>query len=468
MKKLFHLFYLLPLALCLNSTAYATASGAAATVTVENGAVTAITVSSGGTGYDNAPTIFLLDTGGGTGASATATVSGGAVTGVSVSAGGSGYTESSTQVIFLPNVSDIGDAPSETPTDVPTETPSTDDLPDAPDSSPSSGGIAQVAIDDPDLSMPFSGTRIINISTRGKVIGDTDDDALVGGFVVKGEPGTTITVIVRGLGPYMSQLGAIDSSVTLSDPTLELRDASNTKIAGNDNWKVQESASDPDPAGLQASTYAPYTTSFAGVGLQDNEAAILIDLPIYSEAQSQQFFGTTAYAGLGIYTAVVKGSGGTTGIGQVAIDDPDLSESGTSNRIINISTRGYVGSGENEDLVGGFVIRGTPGASKNFILRGLGPYMALTTGSDIFIEDPFMQVQNSAGAVVYNNDNWATRYSSNDPDPSTSLNSGDYSVYTTSFAGVGLQEKEAGLLLPLTIEGSGYGINTNSVKLTAP
>ena len=289
MKKLFHLFYLLPLALCLNSTAYATASGAAATVTVENGAVTAITVSSGGTGYDNAPTIFLLDTGGGTGASATATVSGGAVTGVSVSAGGSGYTESSTQVIFLPNVSDIGDAPSETPTDVPTETPSTDDLPDAPDSSPSSGGIAQVAIDDPDLSMPFSGTRIINISTRGKVIGDTDDDALVGGFVVKGEPGTTITVIVRGLGPYMSQLGAIDSSVTLSDPTLELRDASNTKIAGNDNWKVQESASDPDPAGLQASTYAPYTTSFAGVGLQDNEAAILIDLPIYSEAQSQQF-----------------------------------------------------------------------------------------------------------------------------------------------------------------------------------
>ena len=102
MKKLFHLFYLLPLTLCLHSTAYATASGAAATVTVENGAVTAITVSSGGTGYDNAPTIFLLDTGGGTGASATATVSGGAVTGVSVSAGGSGYTESSTQVYFPP------------------------------------------------------------------------------------------------------------------------------------------------------------------------------------------------------------------------------------------------------------------------------------------------------------------------------------------------------------------------------
>ena len=98
MKKLFHLLYLLPLTLCLHSTALATASGAAATVTVENGAVTAITVSSGGTGYDNAPTIFLLDTGGGTGASATATVSGGAVTGVSVSAGGSGYTESSTQV----------------------------------------------------------------------------------------------------------------------------------------------------------------------------------------------------------------------------------------------------------------------------------------------------------------------------------------------------------------------------------
>ncbi len=316
--------------------------------------------------------------------------------------------------------------------------------------------------------MPFSGTRIINISTRGKVVGDSDDDALVGGFVVKGEPGSTIKVIVRGLGPYMSQLGALDSSVILADPTLELRDASNTKIAGNDNWKVQESASDPDPASLQASTYAAYTTSFAGVGLQDNEAAILIDLPIYDESSSQTFFGTTAYAGLGIYTAVVKGSGGTTGIGQVAIDDPDLSESGTSNRIINISTRGFVGSGDNEDLVGGFVLRGSVGASKNFILRGLGPYMKLTTGSDIFIEDPFMEVQNSSGVVIYNNDNWATQYASSDPDPATSLNDGSYTLYTTSFAGVGLQTKEAGLLLPLSIESNGYGIYTNSVKLTAP
>ena len=74
-------------------SAYATASGAAATVTVEM--AVGYNCIQRWNCYDNAP-IFLLDTGGGTGASATATVSGGAATGVSVSAGGSGYTESST------------------------------------------------------------------------------------------------------------------------------------------------------------------------------------------------------------------------------------------------------------------------------------------------------------------------------------------------------------------------------------
>ena len=164
---------------------------------------------------------------------------------------------------------------------------------------------------------------------------------------------------------------------------------------------------------------------------------------------------------------MVKGVGGTTGIGQVAIDDPDLTENGSGNRIINISTRGFVGTGNFEDLVGGFVIRGPVASTKNFVVRGLGPYMALTTGSDIFVTDPFMRVEKS-GALLSNNDNWKERYSSTDPDPSTTLNDGSYPLYTTSFSGVGLQDKESGLLLNLDIDDNGYGIYSNSVKYTAP
>ncbi len=469
MKKIISILSLFGLLAILAANANA-AGGAAATVSVSDGAITAISVSSGGTGYTSAPTIFIMDAGGGTSAAASATVSDGAVTGVSVSAGGSGYTASSTQVIFLPSISDIGTAPTETPSDAPTSTPDTSSLPDAPTSTPSSGGIGQVAIDDPDITETGTGLRIINISTRGKV-GSSDDESLVGGFVVRGKPGTTIRVVIRGLGPYMSN--AIDSSLLLSDPQLEVRNFKDEVIASNDNWKVQKSSTDPDPAILQDSTYAAYTSAFAGVGLQDNEAGVLMDLPIWSEEEATVMAGTSAYAGWGIYTAVVTGVGGTTGVAQVAIDDVDLTESGNANgnRIVNISTRGYVGSGDFEDLVGGFVIRGAPGESKNFVVRGLGPYMKLATGKDIYIQDPFVKLE-KLGVVINNNDNWKTQYASSDPDPSQSLNNGDYAIYTTSFSGVGLQDAEAGLLvdLPTIIDGgfAGYGVYTNSVQLEAP
>ncbi|MFT8655945.1 MAG: DUF3383 family protein [Acetobacter papayae] len=76
----------------------AAASGAEATATLTDGAVSAITISAGGTGYTTAPTVTLTG-GGGTGAEATATVSGGAVTGIAVTAGGSGYTSVPTVTI---------------------------------------------------------------------------------------------------------------------------------------------------------------------------------------------------------------------------------------------------------------------------------------------------------------------------------------------------------------------------------
>lgn len=65
-------------------------SGATATATISTGAITAIPVTDGGSGYTTPPAVTI--TGDGTGATATATVSGGKVTGVTVNAGGTGYT----------------------------------------------------------------------------------------------------------------------------------------------------------------------------------------------------------------------------------------------------------------------------------------------------------------------------------------------------------------------------------------
>ena len=68
---------------------------AAATATVTNGGVTAITIISGGANYTSAPTISITG-GGGTGAAATASISGGAVTAITITAGGTGYTSAPT------------------------------------------------------------------------------------------------------------------------------------------------------------------------------------------------------------------------------------------------------------------------------------------------------------------------------------------------------------------------------------
>jgi FtsP/CotA-like multicopper oxidase with cupredoxin domain len=66
-------------------------TGAAATAAVSGGGVvTGISVTNGGAGYANAPSVYII--GGGTGATARATVSGGAVTGVTVTNAGTGYT----------------------------------------------------------------------------------------------------------------------------------------------------------------------------------------------------------------------------------------------------------------------------------------------------------------------------------------------------------------------------------------
>ena len=74
---------------------------AAATATIDSGAVNAITVSDGGEHYKSAlPPTVTITGGGGSGATATATVSSaGIVTGISITAGGSGYSSAPTVTI---------------------------------------------------------------------------------------------------------------------------------------------------------------------------------------------------------------------------------------------------------------------------------------------------------------------------------------------------------------------------------
>jgi len=127
-----------------------------------------------------------------------------------------------------------------------------------------------------------SGGRAGNISTRGPVM--TADQVLIGGFIVGGSQ--TKDVVVRAIGPSLAAKGV---SGALSDPTLELRNASGSLVDSNDNW-----ADHPKAAQIQAEGLAP---------TQPAESALQVTL------------------NPGTYTAIVRGANGATGIGLVEVYD---------------------------------------------------------------------------------------------------------------------------------------------------
>jgi sugar lactone lactonase YvrE len=100
--------------------------------------------------------------------------------------------------------------------------------------------------------------QLLNVSTRGLV--QSGDNVLIAGFVIGGTGPVGTSVLVRALGPSLS---AFHVANPLPDPVIELRDASGTLIASNNDWKDSQG------------------TAITVTGLQptnDRESAILISL----------------------------------------------------------------------------------------------------------------------------------------------------------------------------------------------
>lgn len=206
-------------------------------------------------------------------------------------------------------------------------------------------------------SAPPANPLFGDISTRGFV--GTYSQVLIGGFIITGSESKQ--VLIRALGPSLPLTG------TLANPYLELHDSTGATIASNDNWQIQ---SDPNQvAAIEATGLEPSGTT---------ESALLMTLQP------------------GSYTAIVSGAGGTTGLGLVEVYDVDYA---SSSMLSNISTRGYVGTG-NDVLIGGIIVAGTSPTSA--IVLALGPSLGI--GGQL--ADPSLTLYDGNGNSIASNNDW--------------------------------------------------------------
>jgi CSLREA domain-containing protein len=211
---------------------------------------------------------------------------------------------------------------------------------------------------------PTPASQLLNLSTRKEV--GAGDNVLIGGFIVVGTEDKK--VLLRGLGPSLPVAGA------LADPTLELHASDTTLLAFDDNWR------DKQPDEINATGIPP---------TNELESATVTSLAAKPAANG----------GAG-YTAILAGSGGGTGIGLLEIYD--LAQAANA-KLANISTRGFVGTGD-DLLIGGFIPGPSDRAPLKVLVRALGPSLT-AQGVNGALQDPLLELHDANGTLV-TNDNW--------------------------------------------------------------
>ena len=248
-----------------------------------------------------------------------------------------------------------------TPTDCPPTGCATPSIPPSPTPTPTST-IPPTPSPSPTATPSPTPAQALNISTRLRV--ETGDRIMIGGFIISGS--APKKVVIRGLGPSLGNSGLTG---VLADPTLELRGSDSALLMQNDNW-------------------------------QDNsaQAALLIALGLAPQNPNES--GIVATLPPGAYTALMAGKNQTSGIGLVEVYDADAA---AVSQLANISTRGFVQTGDNV-MIGGFIL-GQGSGRTNVAVRGRGPSLS-QFGLNNLLADPTLELRDGNGALLVANDNW--------------------------------------------------------------
>lgn len=177
-------------------------------------------------------------------------------------------------------------------------------------------------------------SHLLNLSARA-VVG-AGSDVLIPGFIITG---AAKTVLVRGVGPALASYGV---KGVVQKPILTLRGPDGV-IARNQGWDTAENLLD-----LKAAIARTGAFPFA---LGSGDSAVVATLAP------------------GAYTAVTEGAEGNTGVGMVEVYEADV-DLATAGRLVNLSARARVGSGDNI-LIAGVIISGS--APRSVLVRAAGP-----------------------------------------------------------------------------------------------
>jgi hypothetical protein len=214
----------------------------------------------------------------------------------------------------------------------------------------------------------FSDGFLRNLSTRGQV--GTGANILIAGFVVGGT--VPKQVLVRAIGPTLSGFGVTG---VLGDPQLQLYNSSGALVIANNNW--------------------------GGAGDVINASNAVGAFPLSSGSLDAVVLASLAP---GAYTAQVSGVGGGTGVALVELYDVDSLQPFSTQKVMNVATRGVVGTGQGQ-LIAGFVVSGN--TAKKVLIRGVGPTLAaapFNVGG--VLTDPVLRLVRADGLVIRENDNW--------------------------------------------------------------
>ena len=209
--------------------------------------------------------------------------------------------------------------------------------------------------------------QLVNLSSRLRVAAGDSSRAVVAGFVIAGTHAKKI--LVRAIGPGLATFGV---SRALENPKLQLFDRDGRLVAENDDWISTEVNATADGVGAFR------------VNPGSKDAALVVTLAP------------------GAYTAAVTGSDGE-GVVLIEVYDASSGAPPGTQQLINISTRGFVDTGEGA-LIAGFVVSGN--APKKVLVRGIGPALS-AFGVNGAVSDPVLTLHASGStAVIARNDNW--------------------------------------------------------------